>query len=54
MVGTLVAIFFLAFSVTGLSLAGVANWINDVFNGAALFVAVLVSTIIGREPGGVA
>jgi ribose transport system permease protein len=52
--GTLVAIFFLAFSVTGLSLAGVANWINDVFNGAALFVAVLVSTIIGRRRAGVA
>ena len=32
--GTIVAIFFLAFSVTGLSLAGVANWINDVFNGS--------------------
>ena len=51
-VGTLVAIFFLAFTVTGLSLAGVANWINDVFNGAALFVAVLISTIIGPAPRG--
>lgn len=52
-VGTLVAVFFLAFSVTGLSLAGVANWINDVFNSAALFVAVLVSTIVGRTRAGV-
>jgi ribose transport system permease protein len=52
--GTLVAIFFLAFTVTGLSLAGVQNWINDVFNGAALFVAVLISTIIGRKRAGVA
>lgn len=51
--GTLVAILFLAFSVTGLSLAGVANWINDVFNGAALFVAVIVSTIIGRRRAGI-
>ena len=50
--GTMVAIFFLAFTVTGLSLAGVANWINDVFNGAALFVAVLISTIIGRKRAG--
>ncbi len=48
-VGTLVAIFLLAFTVTGLSLAGVAGWINDVFNGAALFVAVLISTIVGRR-----
>jgi ribose transport system permease protein len=52
-VGTLVAIFFLAFTVTGLSLAGVENWINNVFNGAALFVAVLISTIIGRRRAGV-
>jgi ribose transport system permease protein len=47
--GTLVAIFLLAFTVTGLSLAGVAGWINDVFNGAALFVAVLISTVVGRR-----
>ncbi len=51
--GTMVAIFFLAFTVTGLSLAGVANWINDLFNGAALFVAVLISTIVGRKRAGV-
>lgn len=50
--GTLIAIFFLAFSVTGLSLAGVANWVNDVFSGAALFIAVLVSTILGRQRAG--
>jgi ribose transport system permease protein len=53
-VGTLVAIFFLAFTVTGLSLAGVSNWINDLFNGAALFVAVLISTVIGRRRAGLA
>jgi ribose transport system permease protein len=47
--GTLVAIFLLAFTVTGLSLAGVAGWVNDVFNGAALFVAVLISTVVGRR-----
>jgi ribose transport system permease protein len=47
--GTLLAIFFLAFTVTGLSLAGVAGWITDVFDGAALFVAVVVSTLVGRR-----
>ena len=47
--GTLVAIFFLAFTASGLILAGVDNWINQVFNGAALFVAVLISTIVGRK-----
>jgi len=50
--GTMIAIYFLAFTVTGLSLAGVADWINSVFDGAALFVAVLVSTIIGRRRAG--
>jgi ribose transport system permease protein len=47
--GTLIAVFLLAFTVNGLSLAGVASWINDVFDGAALFVAVLVSTLVGRR-----
>jgi ribose transport system permease protein len=50
--GTLVAIFFIAFSLNGLTLAGVDNWINEVFTGAALFVAVLISTIIGRHRAG--
>jgi ribose transport system permease protein len=50
--GTLVAIFFLAFTVTGLSLAGVDAWINNVFNGLALFVAVLISTVVGRKRAG--
>lgn len=51
-IGTMIAIFFLAFTVTGLSLAGVANWITDAFYGGALFVAVLVSTIVGRKRAG--
>jgi ribose transport system permease protein len=50
--GTMIAIYFLAFTVNGLSLAGVSSWINSVFDGAALFVAVLVSTIIGRRRAG--
>jgi ribose transport system permease protein len=47
--GTLLAVFFLAFCVTGLSLAGFASWVDDVFTGAALFAAVLVSTVVGRR-----
>ena len=50
--GTMIAIYFLAFTVTGLSLAGVSDWINQAFPGAALFLAVLVSTIIGRRRAG--
>jgi len=47
--GTLVAIFFLAFTISGLSLAGVESWINDVFTGGVLFLAVVISTVSGRR-----
>jgi ribose transport system permease protein len=47
--GTLVAVFFLAFSINGLNLAGVAEWINPVFNGGALVIAVAVSAFLGRQ-----
>ena len=47
--GTLFAVFFIAFSVSGLSLAGAADWVNDVFTGTALVVAVVVSTVVGRR-----
>jgi hypothetical protein len=30
----------------------VSDWINNVFDGGALFVAVLVSTLIGRRRAG--
>ncbi len=42
--GTLIAIFFLAATVSGLVDAGVSPDVNQVFNGAALFVAVVIST----------
>jgi ribose transport system permease protein len=50
----MVAIFFLAFTVNGLVLAQVPNWITPVFSGAALFVGVLISTIVGRKRAGTA
>jgi ribose transport system permease protein len=50
--GTLVAVFFLAFLINGFSLANVDNWISYIINGAVLFVAVLVSTVIGQKRAG--
>jgi ribose transport system permease protein len=47
--GALIAIFFLAFSVNGLTLLGVDAWINGVFTGAALVVAVAVASLLGRR-----
>lgn len=46
--GTIIGVFFVAVSVTGLSLAGADIWVQPVFNGAALIVAVALSTLIAR------
>jgi ribose transport system permease protein len=48
-VGTLIAIFFLAVSVNGLTLWGAEAWVSDLFNGVALLVAVGLSTYSGRR-----
>jgi ribose transport system permease protein len=39
-IGTLVGLYLLAFGITGLQLEGIQGWISDVFNGAALIVAL--------------
>jgi ribose transport system permease protein len=38
--GTLVGLYLLAVGITGLQLLGVQGWVTDVFNGAALIVAI--------------
>src|SRR5262249_41220972 len=50
--GTIVAVFFLATTVSGLSLSGVNTWVESVFNGTALAVAVGLSTWLGRRRAG--
>jgi ribose transport system permease protein len=47
--GTVVAVYLLAVGTTGLQLLGAANWVEDVFNGAALVLAVTLSRIVSRE-----
>jgi ribose transport system permease protein len=42
-VGTLLAVFLLAVGVKGLQLVGVPTWASDLFNGAALIIAVGLS-----------
>jgi ribose transport system permease protein len=44
-VGTVVGVFFVACCVSGLNLAGVKPWVQPVFTGAALAVAVTISTL---------
>ncbi len=41
--GTLIAIFLLATGVKGLQLAGAPGYVNDLFNGAALIIAVALA-----------
>jgi ribose transport system permease protein len=46
--GTLVGVYFVAISVSGLTLLGADVWVSPVFNGASLVVAVAISTLIAR------
>ena len=50
-VGTIIGVLFVAVSVSGLTLSGASAWLNPVFNGAALLVAVGPSHYLGRSRG---
>jgi ribose transport system permease protein len=47
--GTMLAIFFLAAAITGLTFAGVKDYIHDLFTGVALVLAVAISTVLSRR-----
>jgi len=48
-VGTVVSAIFVSIAVSGLTLMGASGWATNVFNGAALIVAVALSTYLGRR-----
>ncbi len=48
-IGTMVAIYFLVTGIVGLQLLGYTGWVSDVFYGAALILAVIVSTVARRR-----
>jgi ribose transport system permease protein len=50
--GTMLAVFFLATAITGLTFAGVKDYISDLFTGSALVLAVALSSILGRRRAG--
>ena len=50
-VGTLIGVLFVSVAVSGLTLAGAQAWVSPVFNGAALLIAVGLSTYLGRHRG---
>ena len=47
--GTVIAVFFLITGVTGLELLGLQDWIQQVFYGAALILAVTLSSFASRR-----
>jgi ribose transport system permease protein len=49
--GAGIAVYFLASGVSGLQLLGASNYVQDVFYGAALLVAVTVGTLVRRQSG---
>lgn len=51
-VGTLVAVYFIASAVQGMNYAGIQSWVQDVFNGSALVAAVALLALIGRRVRG--
>lgn len=50
--GSFIAVLFLASGISGLALLGVQSWIQDVFYGAALVVAVSLSQLFRLRGGG--
>ncbi len=49
--GTIVGVFFVAVGVNGLTLAGASDWVEPVFNGASIIVAVALSAVLARRRG---
>ena len=48
--GSIVAVYFLVTGVTGLSILGISTFVQDLFYGGALIVAVTLSQLVrGRE-----
>jgi ribose transport system permease protein len=51
--GTIIALYFLGATVSGLALVGVEPWVTDVFNGSAVVVAIIISAQFRRRRTGV-
>jgi len=47
--GTIIAVYFLATGVNGLAIMGLGSWVQDVFYGSALIVAVALSQLARRR-----
>lgn len=50
-VGSLVAVYFLQTGIVGLQLAGLTGWVENVFYGGVLVLAISATTLIRRKTG---
>jgi ribose transport system permease protein len=48
-IGALIAVYFLQTGIVGLELKGLTGWVEDVFYGGALVLAVAATTVIRRQ-----
>jgi ribose transport system permease protein len=48
-IGTFVAVYFLTTGITGLELKGLTGWIEDVFYGASLVIAVALTRVVANR-----
>jgi ribose transport system permease protein len=48
-IGTVVALYLLVVGITGLQIAGADTWVNNVFNGCALIIAVSLAKLVARS-----
>jgi ribose transport system permease protein len=49
--GTFIAVYFLVTGITGLQLLGLSGWVEQVFYGVSLILAVTLSRLAGRRRG---
>lgn len=47
--GTVIALYFLVTGITGLNLMGVSGWVEQVFYGSALIIAVAIGRLVSNE-----
>jgi ribose transport system permease protein len=47
--GSLIAVYLLQSGITGLEIVGLSGWVDQVFNGVALVLAVMFATIAARR-----
>jgi ribose transport system permease protein len=52
--GTIIGLFFIGTTISGLELVGVAPWVTNVFNGVAVVTAIILSAQFRRRRTGTA